>query len=100
VSCSISFHVGPRRSWGRTYLPHLGAGDLQTTGGLLSTTAVDAIANATNTLVTSAAAADFYLVVSTAARGLLTVEQIAVDNIYDIIRRRRWEHPTYRKALP
>jgi hypothetical protein len=100
VSCSISFHVGPRRSWGRTYLPHLTAGELATTGGLLNNTAVDGIANATNTMVTSAAAADFVLVVYAAARGLLAVEQIAVDNIYDIIRRRRWEHPTYRKALP
>lgn len=101
LACSISLHTGPRRNWGRTYLPGLTTFNVAATGGLVKTTQVDIIANATHTLLTAAAAADFYMVVYSKTRQeLLGVEQIAVDNIWDIIRRRRWEHPTYKKTLP
>lgn len=97
---AISFHVGPRRSWGRTYLPPTTSTQL-TTGGILATGYVDGIVTATQTLVTTGATNDFQLVVYSATHGALyQVEQVAMDNVVDIIRRRRWEHPTYRKALP
>jgi hypothetical protein len=99
-STAIALHTGPRRNWGRTYLP-MPPSSILSTGGTLNTTNVDTIAAATNTMVGSAATNDFYLVVfSKAKAALLTVESIAVDNVVDIIRRRRWEHPTYRKQLP
>jgi hypothetical protein len=99
-SCSLSLHVAPRRSWGRTYIPGLVIGDI-TTPGTLSAANVDIAANAVHTLVTAAASSDMHLVVySKHLNALLNVESIAVDNIVDIIRRRRWEHPTYRKQLP
>ena len=100
VSTSIAFHTGPRKNWGRTYLPAPCQSSLAT-GGVLATSSVDTLAAAANTLVTTAASNDFYLVVySKSLDSLLTVESIAVDNVFDIIRRRRWEHPTYRKQLP
>jgi hypothetical protein len=99
VACSITFRTAVRRSWGRTYLPFNG---LQpTVQGRLGNSTVDAIATATQTLVTTAAAADFALVVSAVRlNAALVVERIEVDDVLDIIRRRRWKHTGYRKMLP
>jgi hypothetical protein len=97
---AISFHVAPRRSWGRTYLPGLTTAGLGT-GGTNGNAMVDAIAAATDTLANSSSTNDYKLsVFSKHLSSMLSVEGIAVDNIVDIIRRRRWEHPTYRKQLP
>jgi hypothetical protein len=97
---SLALHTGPRRNWGRTYLPQPPTSVLST-GGTLLTTSCDTLAAALNTMIGTAATNDFYLVVYSASKAaLLNVESIAVDNIVDIIRRRRWEHPTYRKQLP
>lgn len=97
-ACSITFRTGVRRSWGRTYLP---VGDIYLSTGRFSTTVVDAVATAAHTLVTSAAGSDFLLVVvSGPLSSSLVVESIEVDNVGDIIRRRRWKKQTYRKILP
>lgn len=99
VACSITFRTAVRRSWGRTYLPYNG---LQpNTQGRLPSGTVDTIASAASTLYTAAAAADFFLVVSSVKlSAALTVERIEVDDVLDIIRRRRWKHTVYRKLLP
>lgn len=99
-AASISLHVGPRRNWGRTYFPGLNQGAL-TGRGMLTNTAADQLATATDTLATTAAADDFVLSVhSTTLGSMLAVEHVAVDNIIDVIRRRRWEHATYMKTIP
>ena len=99
AACSITFRTGIRKSWGRTYLP-VGAEALGT-GYVFTHTAVDAIAGATDTLVTSAAGDDFALVVMSAAQtSALAVESVSVDDVPDVIRRRRWKVETYRKVLP
>jgi hypothetical protein len=98
AACSITFRTGVRKSWGRTYLP---LGPNAVTAGRPTAVAVDAIANATNTLVTSLASQDFYLVVvSKPLASSLNVENVEVDNVPDVIRRRRWKKQTYRKILP
>lgn len=102
VACSITFRTASRKSWGRTYWP-LGAlnssGDIA--AGRFSNTLVDAVAGFTNTLVTSAASNDFYLVVTSKTKhALLVVESVEVDNVPDVIRRRRWKSATYKKILP
>jgi hypothetical protein len=98
-ACSITFKTAVRRSWGRTYLP-VGSGSM-TTAGRLSTTAVDAIANTMNTMVGALATGDFHLVVvSSTLASSLNVETIQVDNVSDIIRRRRYKRSTYKKVLP
>jgi hypothetical protein len=99
-SLSLSFHTAIRRSWGRTYLPGICTVSM-TDNGMFSTAEVDLLAAALNTLVTSSAAADFQLVViSKALNAALAVEQVAIDNVVDVIRRRRWEHSTYKKTYP
>jgi hypothetical protein len=99
VACSITFRTAVRKSWGRTYLPI--SIDAIGTNGRPKNVAVDAIATATNTLVTTAATADMHLVVvSQPLASSLNVERIEVDNVADVIRRRRWKATTYRKLLP
>jgi hypothetical protein len=102
VACSITLRTASRRSWGRTYLPlgALGASN-DLSGGRFSTSYVDYVANATGTLVGTLASNDFYLVVYSATKSaLLNVEQVEVDNVPDVIRRRRWKSSTYKKILP
>jgi hypothetical protein len=92
VASSITFRTAVRRSWGRTYLPGLTVTALNA-GGDFTNAAVDDVANATSTLVHSAVAADFPLVVfSRHLSALLTVEAVECDDIPDIIRRRRFKH--------
>jgi hypothetical protein len=98
AACSITFRTGVRKSWGRTYLPF---GQALIAPAKISTTTVDGIANATSSLVTSAATADFQLVVVSAPlHSALVVEKIEVDDNVDVIRRRRWKQSTYRKIVP
>jgi hypothetical protein len=102
VACSITFRTASRRSWGRTYLP-LGAlgGSTDLSGGRFSNAYCDAIAGAAHTLVGALAAADLYLVVCSETKSaLLNVESVEVDNVPDVIRRRRWKTSTYKKILP
>lgn len=97
-ACSITFRTGVRRSWGRTYLP---IGNTPMSAGRLSNTATDAIAGATNTLFLAAASNDFHpVVVSGPLASSLNIESVEVDNVTDVIRRRRWKRQTYRKILP
>jgi hypothetical protein len=99
-ACSITFRTAVRKSWGRTYLP-LAGGSVIGTNGRPTNAAVDAIATAANLLVTNAAAADFHLVVvSKPLSSSLNVEHVEVDNVADVIRRRRWKSATYKKILP
>src|SRR6476660_7174678 len=96
VASTITFRVAPRRSWGRTYLPGLCTPALTSEGGLANAT-VDALANATDTLVHTANAADFPLVVvSNHLNATLVVEAIEVDDVLDIQRKRRYKHYQYR----
>jgi len=102
LACSLTFRTAVRKSWGRTYLPlgALGGSDV-TAGGEFSTANVDLLAGALNTLVSSLASSDFYLVVtSLALSAALNVEKVEVDSNLDVIRRRRWKQSAYKKILP
>lgn len=102
VACSLTFRTAARKSWGRTYLPlgALAASDL-TSGHELSSTAVDFLATALQTLVTSLAANDFYLVVTSGTKSAaLNVEKVEVDSNLDVVRRRRFKQSAYKKILP
>lgn len=98
-ACSLTFRTAVRKSWGRTYLP-MEAMTVATNGRIGSAT-VDTVAGAANTLVAAAAGADFYLgVYSPRLGGFLNAEQVEVDDIPDVIRRRRPKTLNYRKILP
>src|SRR5262245_9652280 len=89
VASSVTFRTAVRRSWGRTYLPFSSNSSL-TAAGRLSSGTVDNIAGATNTMVSTGASNDFYLVVySKHLSAALNVEKVECDDVTDIIRRRR-----------
>lgn len=93
---AISLRHGIRPSWGRTYLPI--AGPVVTTGRF-STTRTDALVAATVAMCNSARGADFAPVVtSERLSSALLVEYVAMDDVIDIVRRRRWKHRGYLKA--
>jgi hypothetical protein len=94
--------------WGRNYWPHP-AGDPVIAGGFASTAFVDAWATAVHDAYSALMAEEFYPVVpvttykqgdvSVPTRGLLTVTQVQVDNLFDVIRSRRPKKSTYKKVL-
>lgn len=97
---SISLHTAPRRNWGRTYLPGLVGEDTET-NGTLTAAFVNALQGATVQLYGNLALGDIAMVVMSKTRAAaLSVEAIAVDDIVDIIRSRRWEHPQLRVVTP
>lgn len=99
-ACAITLKTGRRKQWGRTYFPGLPAGSV-TGNGQLGSGTVDDLATATNALLQSAATKGFNLgVTSDIAGSFFTADHIQVDDVVDIIRRRRWRNPTYRKVLP
>lgn len=100
VAISITNKTGLRSRWGRTYLPEIDQSAL-TTDGRITSAKVDVVAGAVNTMYTGAAAADFIPVVYSPTKGrAYAIETVQVDNIFDVIRRRRWESTTYRKRFP
>lgn len=99
VASTITFRTAVRRSWGRTYFPMCAVGI--TTTGNLTTAVCDQLCTASHTLLTSAAAADFQQVVySPRLSAALGIEKVEVDDVFDIVRRRRWKSSTYKKLLP
>lgn len=95
-AAAISLRHSIRPSWGRTYLPI--AGPVISTGRF-STTRADAIVAATVSLFNSARSADFApVVVSERLSSAIGIEYVAMDDVIDIVRRRRWKHRGYLKA--
>ena len=72
-----------------------------TTGEKWSPAQVGTIAGAANTLLTSAASNDFVQVVTSLhLNAALAVEHVEVDDVPDVVRRRRWKQQTARTILP
>lgn len=97
---TATYRTGLRRQWGRGYFPW--ESSLDVAGyGRPSDALCDSLAGGVDALVQSAAADDFVLVVwsPTHARAF-AVESVTVDNVPDVIRRRRPAAATYRKTLP
>lgn len=95
--------------WGRNYWPHPGAA-LCTDNGYVLSSAVDSWALTLFNELQLMAAAEYFIVVPTTqytvgdvvypARGLLTVSEIQVDNLFDITRSRRPKKSTYKRVYP
>jgi hypothetical protein len=93
---SLTIKTARRKQWGRTYLPGLVSGSLAT-GGTYDPTSVDAIGTYTAAMAASCVTKQFYMgVMSLTAGSFFTNEQVQVDDIVDVIRRRRWRNPTHR----
>lgn len=100
VASTITFRVGKRRSWGRTYVPIEGA-SLTTDGLTLDPSVVDLLVEAADDLVTSSVDEDFHSgVLSMHDSAFYLTEAVEVDDVVDIQRRRRWQHPTYVNVIP
>lgn len=100
LACSLTLKTAARKQWGRTYVP--GITDSHITGsGTFDSTLVNQHANALDALVTDSQSDDFAMgVLSGVAGSFFLVEQVQVDDIADVIRRRRWRNPTIRVDLP
>jgi hypothetical protein len=113
VAVSVTHKTATRPTWGRFYLPAMAVGVIASEG-ILDTTTTDLVASSTVTLFNAARAANLIPVVFTRARGEYTrkdgtvlppkaasahsIEAVQVDNLFDVIRSRRWETTTYRKV--
>jgi len=111
VAISVTERTSAAKSWGRFYLPNPGHGNMGTTGRIgtaLITQIADAadilyeavITNGTPTVVFSAAkaarpSAGGGTLPAVAARAL-GVTDLQVDDLYDVIRSRRWNEPLLR----
>lgn len=89
-ACAITLRTGLRRHWGRTYAPLHSALDAN---GRLTSTQRSNISGAAVTLLQAALAADFQPVVYSATKQIVFgVEAVGVDDVVDIVRRRRWKN--------
>lgn len=97
VASSLTLRTAERKHWGRIYLP--GA---KTVGGTGMTIAadVDALTSYFRTFVNACDAADLNPVVYSKARQMVaSVSSVEVDDVPDVVRRRRPKSSTYRKVL-
>ena len=110
LAISVTEIAGSKRHWGRFYLP----ADFSdaSTYGRIPTLVQNTIADATDTLYTALRAANLHPVVYRAAlperetrsgatlparaASAWSVEKLQVDDVYDVIRRRRYKYPTLR----
>jgi hypothetical protein len=111
VACSVTEIAGSKRYWGRFYLP-TPASSCFTFAGRFDTAFLTVVADATDTLYTALRTANIEPVVYRAplperetragstlparAGSAWTVEKIQVDDVPDVIRRRRHKYPNLR----
>ena len=120
IAISVTEKAGAKKNWGRFYFPALaektGVSNICDTDGRPSSAATTLLADATDTLYEAAriALTPFVIYHPKLAANRPTgnppvasslperpaeaaaVEQIQIDNVFDVIRRRRWETPTLR----
>jgi len=106
IAISVTEKTAVPRHWGRFYFPGLTADACSSTSapGRFVSSTVNAFADATAELYEDLQGSDFYpIVVSTQSNKVLTgayhhVTSLQVDDIPDVIRRRRPRTPTIRRA--
>lgn len=100
VASTLTLRTVVRSSWGRLYWPGGVSANLQTQYGRWLTTRVDNLANALNTLHDTWQTAGYQIgVYSQLHPAFLTPKAIEVDDVPDIVRRRRVKQANYRKIL-
>lgn len=99
MSISVTFRTSQRKRWGRMYLPCPTTSWLSA-GGRLDPAACTAIANATTFLTSRAQTGCALTVFSRVKWQHFDPVTIQVDDIYDVIRRRRFSQPTFRATVP
>jgi hypothetical protein len=113
VAISITEKTADVKSWGRFYMPHpaIGSQEIESTARM-PTLFQTQLANAADTMYQAFLTASIIGVVYSAAKAsrvtkagatlpaiaarALSVDQIQVDDVYDVIRSRRWNEPLLR----
>lgn len=96
LATNITLRTASRKHWGRVYLPGIGIDKWDTTYGRLTTTVVDGVAGAANTLNNSIETGGFRLGVwSQLHPAFLSAKTVEVDDVPDIQRRRRPKRRNY-----
>lgn len=104
IAASVTFKTAHRKHWGRIYIPGLANQRIGSTSRI-SSACCDALATATDALFsTMHGNVDWPFVPSTQTDGtlapaMLGISEIQVDDIPDVIRRRRPRSTTYRKQI-
>lgn len=103
VALTVTYRTASRKHWGRNYLGGITTAALADTAfGHPIATCVDAFANAHHTwlkdLADDARVTNLW-VWSPRYRGACSVDELSVDDVFDVVRRRRAKHPTYRKTF-
>jgi len=100
VAVTLTEKTVPRRQWGRLYLPlntMTGVGP----EGRIDSGAVTALITSSDVLYSGLNASELVPVVYSKTRGkAYAVETIQVDDLYDVIRSRRYDKPTIRETRP
>lgn len=98
VAMSVTFKTSERKHWGRIYWPAPVTGTT-TDSGTIVTSSADSLAAAWVAFFNTCRAGGIYPVVyDRLTGGALSVDTIQVDDLFDVIRRRRWKQPSYRKV--
>ena len=104
VAMSVTLKTPGPRHWGRMYIPGLAFPDLSSSFGRFSQTIQTTVANAFAEMQDDLTSQGFQLVVPTTqqdgryATGLSGVNSIVVDDIPDVIRRRRPKQPAIKQV--
>jgi hypothetical protein len=98
LAITSTYRTLSRKHWGRSYWPFNAVASLETTYGRVGTSAVDNLATSLDTLLsTNGAGGGIHPVVASIAyHGVMNITELHVDNIWDIIRRRRAKQSSYR----
>lgn len=94
-ACSVTFRTAAKGHWGRCYLPGITMGGAQEASGRRQIAVCQAVANAFAEFSSDLGANDFYLKVAMTQHAkkyefaLSAVNEIVVDDVPDVIRRRR-----------
>lgn len=99
IAITSTYKTASRKHWGRTYWPTLNAVVYTANYGRFSTTVCDTLANATRTLFQTTGSSGLVcpVVVSIGHKAVMGIRELQVDDVPDVIRRRRDKMATYRK---
>lgn len=101
IAVSVTFRTSSRRHWGRVYLPGMNRNVFDPTYGRVSNASCDTLAAAFRTFALALeanTALTQLLVYSHAHQAVMSIDEISVDNVPDVIRSRRPKEQSYRKT--
>lgn len=107
---SITLQTANRKRWGRFYMPGPMVANVSSAEGRITTPNVDAIATAAHQMIQSLKSTSIQAVVWSPRGGkgpppfsggdTMDVTGIRVDDVVDIVRRRRWQDSPYHRVIP